>query len=606
MKNILVFIFLIISIAGFSQNPSNYQYRTVRERLIAMMVDSSFHIPRYNGVPSGLRVGSAYHDGALAADTANHNLYFWSNSVWTRMAKYSDITASSANLPIRITGGVISADTSVAFVPSLTTNARLKKVTDSLAGATATPTLQQVFNTEVGGSVLTKTDTIDVDANELVIRQPSVFTVRFNSSGSGVHSTSANNVGVYGISQDDVAGVVGENSSTITGSVQSLKNISNTHLATPGVDIYRTTTGTALNGIGSKIRFITETSTGAQDTANKIESIWNNATHASRESWLNIYGVDNTTQETFMNIQKDLVRINNNADTLATLQDVRDGGGGGGVSAADLPLRVTGSTVSADTSTAFVPSLTTNARLQKIIDSLNAAGWGNTSFSERYSTFEDIRQIDRGALDYSSSGTGSTTLVNLIGATNVFPGWIGSYEAGTGTTSSGYSVINYGRSGNLEPVVIDSAIRLNVGFKIRLEDLSDGTETFNIVSGMGDISTTESTIVDGVWFYYTNADSSGQWVCKTRSNSSTSAVASGVTVAADTDYVLETTVYNGVAQFYISTGLTGARTLVGTISSNVPNGAARHTAITTRIIKSAGTTSRVMYVDWGAFGTTKN
>ena len=62
--------------------PTNYQYRTVRERLIAFMIDSSLHIPRYCGTPSGLRVGSSTNDGALAVDTCNNLLYFYSGGAW--------------------------------------------------------------------------------------------------------------------------------------------------------------------------------------------------------------------------------------------------------------------------------------------------------------------------------------------------------------------------------------------------------------------------------------------------------------------------------------------------------------------------------------------
>src|SRR5688572_19711810 len=96
MKLILI---LTLFISGFclGQNPTNYQYRTVRERLLAIMVDSTFTPPRYNGVPSGLRVGSSTHDGHLAVDTANHHLYLWGNSVWNKLAKYAEIIALSGS-----------------------------------------------------------------------------------------------------------------------------------------------------------------------------------------------------------------------------------------------------------------------------------------------------------------------------------------------------------------------------------------------------------------------------------------------------------------------------------------------------------------------------
>src|SRR5688572_1723509 len=129
MKFILI-LTLFISGVCFGQNPTNYQYRTVRERLLAMMVDSSFHVPRYNGTPSGLRTGSSTHDGLIAVDTTNHILYFYSGATWRVSGN-----VYTASLPIRVTGTVISADTSFAYDPSLTTNLRLQKIVDSLNAA---------------------------------------------------------------------------------------------------------------------------------------------------------------------------------------------------------------------------------------------------------------------------------------------------------------------------------------------------------------------------------------------------------------------------------------------------------------------------------------
>lgn len=85
-------------LADYFGIPTNYQYRTVRERLLAMMVDSSFHIPRYNGVPSGLRVGSSNNDGLLASDTLNGHVYHYWNLAWNRLANYEDIAGAGINI----------------------------------------------------------------------------------------------------------------------------------------------------------------------------------------------------------------------------------------------------------------------------------------------------------------------------------------------------------------------------------------------------------------------------------------------------------------------------------------------------------------------------
>jgi len=138
MKYILSFILLVVSVNLFGQRggpklilpepqpiyshlgdiifgvPTNYQYRTVRERLIAFMIDSSLHIPRYNGTPVGIRSGASTNKGALAADTLNNKLYLGTGYSWVPIANIyntsDSITASDTRLV-----GVWGASTSLEF-----------------------------------------------------------------------------------------------------------------------------------------------------------------------------------------------------------------------------------------------------------------------------------------------------------------------------------------------------------------------------------------------------------------------------------------------------------------------------------------------------------
>jgi hypothetical protein len=79
----------------FYGNPANYVYRATREREIAIMVDSTFHPPRYNGVPTSLRVGGSDQDGAFMIDTLNGYAYIFINGVYKKMANFSDIAGST-------------------------------------------------------------------------------------------------------------------------------------------------------------------------------------------------------------------------------------------------------------------------------------------------------------------------------------------------------------------------------------------------------------------------------------------------------------------------------------------------------------------------------
>ena len=88
------------------------------------------------------------------------------------------------------------------------------------------------------------------------------------------------------------------------------------------------TTGTVAADFGLTKEYWLESSTATTGTVAAKDAIrWSDPTHASRTTWRDFYGMDNAVEERFMNIQPTLVRINNDADTLATLDDVRSGGG---------------------------------------------------------------------------------------------------------------------------------------------------------------------------------------------------------------------------------------------------------------------------------------
>ena len=82
-----IFVSLLLLVSGYAMaQPSNYVPYASRNRYIALMADSTFHIPRFNGAPS-LRTGGSTNDGALAADTANGRLYMYYNGSWSLINK---------------------------------------------------------------------------------------------------------------------------------------------------------------------------------------------------------------------------------------------------------------------------------------------------------------------------------------------------------------------------------------------------------------------------------------------------------------------------------------------------------------------------------------
>lgn len=201
-----------------------------------------------------------------------------------------------------------------------------------------------------------------------------------------------------------------------------------------------------------------------------------------------------------------------------------------------------------------------------------------------------------------ASGAGSGVAIMTTG--NTFPGWFGGVSLATGTTSTGYSYMAAASTATAGSVVIslDSNMRVNIGMAIRFEDIFDGTEDWNWHGGLCELVTSTSAITDGVYFRVSRLDSSGQLIACTEAGGTKTEDATGVTLAADTEYKLEITVFEGVAKFYITTGFQGTKTLVSTISTNVPQGSSQNTNLVSLFYKTAGTTSRLAYMRWMAYG----
>ncbi len=92
MRKLLFLLGLVVSFVASAQNPTNYSRISARYRWTSAMYDSMLYVPRYNGTPSGVRVGEvSVIDGAVAIDTANSRMYMYSGGAWVRLANYSEI-----------------------------------------------------------------------------------------------------------------------------------------------------------------------------------------------------------------------------------------------------------------------------------------------------------------------------------------------------------------------------------------------------------------------------------------------------------------------------------------------------------------------------------
>ena len=82
MKKILLFVFVVLNLSVFGQTIPGYTYIGAKYRWMGGIFDTALHTPRYNGVPVGVRVGAYQASGAIAVDTSNHRLYFYSGGSW--------------------------------------------------------------------------------------------------------------------------------------------------------------------------------------------------------------------------------------------------------------------------------------------------------------------------------------------------------------------------------------------------------------------------------------------------------------------------------------------------------------------------------------------
>lgn len=160
----------------------------------------------------------------------------------------------------------------------------------------------------------------------------------------------------------------------------------------------------------------------------------------------------------------------------------------------------------------------------------------------------------------------------------------------TGTTATGRA----GQRG------YPAAIRFSGGAwvyeaAIRLTTLSDATNTYSSWAGFGDQISAEP--VDGAYFRYTHSVNSGEFECVTSSNSTRTAVDTGVTVAAGTWYRLriEVNAAGTSVQCYVDgTAATG-----GANTTNIPTAAGRETStMPFAVLKSVGTTARTFNIDY--------
>jgi len=197
---ILVLCLLISSVVSAQPGYTNIN---ARYKWIAGGFDSSLILPRYGGVPSGLR--SAWNtDGQLAVDTANNHLYVYSGGAWVRIANYSDV-GSTYTFPYSVVapGSAIQLENDTTANPAnyfYGRNSAGRRGWYPQSGIVGvTPTLQQVLT---AGSTLTGNNTIDASNYNLKANNIGLF----DFVSKPTYYTSTSRIRAFGAFDDAVGG----------------------------------------------------------------------------------------------------------------------------------------------------------------------------------------------------------------------------------------------------------------------------------------------------------------------------------------------------------------------------------------------------------------
>jgi hypothetical protein len=196
---------------------------------------------------------------------------------------------------------------------------------------------------------------------------------------------------------------------------------------------------------------------------------------------------------------------------------------------------------------------------------------------------------DSTIFDFNNSGTGAAATIVASTSSILDDSCFGVGQFSTGTTTTGsMSMFAALQFSWIATAPSRGAQYTEFISRVRLENLSDATDTFTVRVGMLGALDDASR---GSWFKYTNGTNSGQWQCLSRDASSVTTTNTTSTVAAGTWYTLRIVhTGTGTAYFYVN------GTLVATNSTNVPTDYFVPAGLI--IVKSAGTTARLMYIDY--------
>lgn len=184
---------------------------------------------------------------------------------------------------------------------------------------------------------------------------------------------------------------------------------------------------------------------------------------------------------------------------------------------------------------------------------------------------------------YDVSGTAAQAQANGTLGVDATEKALGVVDLETGTDTTGYAMLHKGSQ-----LVLGNGHTIKIRSRIGFNTLSDGTDTYTAYFGLFDYAGGDYD--PGSYFTYTHGTNSGKWQSITTQSASSTTNDTGVTATTNYSiFELEVNAANTSHVFKIN-GST-----VATHTTNLPTGTV---TFLIRITKSAGTSRRILGVDW--------
>jgi hypothetical protein len=208
--------------------------------------------------------------------------------------------------------------------------------------------------------------------------------------------------------------------------------------------------------------------------------------------------------------------------------------------------------------------------------------------------------VTLGTLGFADFQTGAGA-VGLAASTYGVDGTENAYgviSQRTGTTTTGIAQITKATAGGFSYLKIGNGNAITIRFRMALETLSDGTDTYSVVWGLGNSTSGTANHTNGLYFTYTHGTNSGEF--------------QAISEAADTQTITDTNVPATTTYKVFEISANAAGTSVDfkidgvTVATHTTNLPTAEIGVIFQIQKSAGTTSRAQHMDWYSRSLTRS